>query len=94
MAVLVQTLLSKQPGTTAATHEEVVEWADAIVLAVTSPNDKAAIKEMAALVQGAVGKPVLDATNPLDTNYYCQLAGITSGAISFLGRLVLTDVRP
>ena len=63
-------------------HPDVVEWADAIVFALPSPKVDSDIIAAAELIKKAIGKPVLDVTDPLNAAFESRWAeGTSAGAL-------------
>ncbi|CAN0334632.1 unnamed protein product, partial [Phaeothamnion confervicola] len=59
-------MLAANPGTTAATVPYAISWADVMILATPGANDDAGIQKLAQMFdEGAAGKVLIDATNPL-----------------------------
>ena len=59
-------LLEEQPEATIDSVHDAIEWADAVILATSTPSSKSAYEEYAkSLGDGVKDKVIIDATNPL-----------------------------
>ena len=87
----VQALKVVEKDIVVESNPDVVEWADAIVFAIASPKVESDIIASAELIKTAIGKPVLDATNPINATWEMRWAeGTSAGALNSFSQAVNT----
>ena len=84
-------LLEEQPQASIASVHDAIEWADAVILATSTPTSKSAYEEFSkSLGSGVKDKVIIDATNPLTP--YPGLELWTEGNVS--GGEILSSLLP